>query len=69
MGKISSNLKDRYHAKASDEIKVRVGKGQKDIIKSHADRLYGGSVNKFINMAIMSQLERDRLVDNEATKE
>ena len=48
---------------------MRVGKGQKDIIKSHADRLDGGSVNKFINVAIMSQLERDRLVDNEATKE
>ena len=69
MGKTSSTVKDRYNAKAYDEIKVRVGKGEKDIIKSHADRLYGGSVNKFINMAIMSQLERDRLVDNEATKE
>lgn len=59
MSKTSSAVKDRYNAKAYDEIKVRVGKGQKDIIKAHADSLYDGSVNKFINTAIETQLERD----------
>ena len=69
MSKTSSAVKDRYNAKAYDEIKVRVGKGQKDIIKAHADRLYDGSVNKFINTAIDAQLEHDRLVSHEEITE
>ena len=69
MGKTSSTVKDRYNAKTYDEIKVRVGKGQKDIIKAHADRLYDGSVNKFINTAIEAQLEHDRLLGQETTTE
>ena len=59
MGKTSSTVKDRYNAKAYDEIKVRVSKGQKDEIKAHADRFDGGSVNSFINRAIKSQMARD----------
>ena len=61
MGKTSSTVKDRYNAKAYDEIKVRVSKGQKDEIKAHADRFDGGSVNSFINRAIKEQMERDAL--------
>ena len=59
MGKTSSTVKDRYNAKAYDEIKVRVGKGQKDIIKAHADSM-GESVNGFISRAIDNQMEQDR---------
>lgn len=59
MGKTSSTVKDRYNAKAYDEIKVRVDKGQKDIIKAHADRFDNGSVNGFINRAIRNQMEQD----------
>lgn len=59
MGKTSSVVKDRYNAKAYDEIKVRVGKGQKGEIKAHADRHDGGSVNAFINRAIAETMERD----------
>ena len=59
MSKTSSAVKDRYNAKAYDEIKVRVPKGQKDIIKAHADTFDGGSVNGFISRAIVSQMERD----------
>lgn len=59
MGKTSSVVKDRYNAKAYDEIKVRVGKGQKEEIKAHADRHDGGSVNAFINRAIAETMERD----------
>lgn len=58
MGKTSSAVKDRYNAKAYDEIKVRVPKGQKDEIKSHADQL-GESVNGFINRAISETMSRD----------
>ena len=59
MGKTSSAVKDRYNAKAYDEIKVRVPKGQKDSIKAHADRFDGGSVNGFICRAIASQIAAD----------
>ena len=59
MSKTSSAVKDRYNAKAYDEIKVRVPKGQKDSIKAHADRFDGGSVNGFICRAITSQMAAD----------
>jgi len=58
MGKTSSVVKDRYNAKAYDEIKVRVSKGQKDKIKAHADSM-GESVNAFIGRAIEAQMKRD----------
>lgn len=58
MGKTSSAVKDRYNAKAYDEIKVRVDKGKKDVIKNHAEA-QGESVNGFINRAIEETMERD----------
>ena len=45
--------------KTYDEIKVRVSKGHKDIIKSHAAQKDGGSVNAFINRAIDEAMQRD----------
>lgn len=59
MGRTSSAVKDRYNAKAYDEIKLRVPKGQKDAIKAHADAYEGGSVNAFIQRAIKEAMERD----------
>ena len=44
MGRTSSMVKDRYNAKAYDEIKVRVDKGHKVEIQAHAASL-GESVN------------------------
>lgn len=58
MGKTSSAVKDRYNAKAYDEIKVRVSKGKKETIQSHAEA-HGQSVNGFINSAIDEKMERD----------
>lgn len=58
MGKTSSIVKDRYNAKAYDEIKVRVPKGNKDVIKAHAET-QGESVNAFVNRAIDETMERD----------
>lgn len=58
MGKTSSKVKDRYNAKAYDEIKVRVPKGEKDKIKSHAET-NGESVNGFIKRAIDETIQRD----------
>lgn len=39
-----------------DEIKVRVPKGAKACIKVHADEHDGGSVNGFINRAIIETM-------------
>lgn len=58
MGKTSSAVKDRYNAKAYDEIKLRVEKGQKEAIKAHAEA-QEESVNGFINRAIAETIERD----------
>lgn len=59
MGKTSSAVKDRYNAKTYDEIKIRVPKGQKDLIQAHAEA-QGESTNGFINRAISETMERDR---------
>jgi len=56
--KTSSAVKDRYNAKAYDEIKVRVPKGTKDKIKAYADSK-GESVNGFINRAIEETITHD----------
>ncbi len=58
MGKTSSAVKDRYNAKAYDEIKIRVPKGQKDLIQAHAEA-QGESTNGFINRAISETMGRD----------
>lgn len=58
MGRTSSTVKDRYNAKAYDEIKVRVGKGQKETIQAHAEA-HSESVNGFIGRAILEAMERD----------
>ena len=58
MGKTSSTVKDRWNAKAYDEIKVRVSKGQKNVVQTHA-AARGESVNGFIGRAIQNQIERD----------
>ncbi len=51
---VSKYMKENY-----DEIKVRVDKGRKNIIKAHADSR-SESVNGFINRAIVETMERDK---------
>ncbi len=58
MGKTSSKVKDRYNAKAYDEIKVRVFKGDKEKVKAHAEN-QGESLNGFIKRAIDETMKRD----------
>ncbi len=48
MGKTSSKVKDRYNAKAYDEMKVRVPKGRKADIEAYAKE-HGESVNGLVN--------------------
>ena len=59
MSKTSSAVKNRYNAKAYDRITIVVKKGQKELIKTHAEKYDGGSVNAFIQRAITETMERD----------
>ena len=59
MGRTSSAVKDRYNAKAYDEMKVRVVKGNKERIQAHAEA-QGESLNAFINRAITETINKRR---------
>ena len=64
MGKTSAAVKNRYNEKAYDRINLTVPKGEKDMIKAHADKYDGGSVNGFIQRAIRETMERDSKKDS-----
>ena len=49
---------NRYVKNHYDEIKVRVDKGQKEIIQAHAEGR-GESTNEFIKRAIKETIERE----------
>jgi len=51
--------KNKFQAEKYDRIATQVKKGQKDIIKAHADA-NGESLNGFINRAIVEAMERDK---------
>lgn len=59
MGKASTKAQNKYITKVYDRINLTVPKGQKDIIKDHAESM-GESVNAFINRAINTTMEKDR---------
>lgn len=59
MGKTSAKVKNRYNEKAYDRISLVVPKGQKEIIKAHAES-QGESVNGFIQKAIQTAMEKDK---------
>lgn len=58
MGKTSASVKNRYNEKAYDRISLIVPKGQKEVLKAHAESK-GESLNNFIKRAIKEQIERD----------
>lgn len=49
---------NRYIAKSYDRVNLTLPKGQKDIIRAHAESR-GESVNAFIQRAIAEAMERD----------
>ena len=49
----------KYNAANYDRVELRLKKGQKDIIKAHADSR-GESLNNFVNRAITETMERDK---------
>lgn len=55
MGKTSSKVKDRYNAKAYDEIKIRVPKGQKSTVQAAAEQ-EGESINGYTNKALLARM-------------
>lgn len=59
MAKTSAKVKNRYNDKAYDRINLTVPKGQKDIIKAHAES-QGESVNGFIQRAINTTMKNDK---------
>lgn len=48
----------KYMHESVDEMKIRVPKGQKSIIKAHAESV-GESLNQFVIRAINEQITRD----------
>lgn len=55
ISKARHRANEKYNAKAYDEIKVRVPKGQKEVIQEAAGAI-NESVNAFINKAIMNRV-------------
>lgn len=55
MGKTSTASKNKYNEKAYDQLRVVVKKGQKDVIKAHAESL-GLSLNAYINKLISEDM-------------
>ena len=50
---------EKYLKETVEDIRIRVPKGQKAVIKAHADRQQE-SMNQFIIRAINETMERDR---------
>ena len=48
----------KYNAANYDRVELRVEKGQKDVIKAHAEAR-GETLNGFVNRAIAETIERD----------
>lgn len=55
MSKTSSAVKNRYNAKAYDQIPIRVPKGRKQTVETHAKNK-GKSVNGLINALLRADM-------------
>lgn len=64
MGKTSNASKDKYNAKAYDDIRLRVPKGEKERIQAFAEAR-GESLNGFINRLIVEAMGADKTGDDE----
>ena len=59
MAKTRSEINNAYAKKAYDDIRLQVPKGQKAIIKAHADE-NGETLGGFIKRAINETMQRDK---------
>ena len=58
--KTSSAVKNRYNAKAYDQLPIRVPKGQKATIQANADAV-GESLNGYVTKAIDERIARQNV--------
>ena len=63
MGKTSNASKDKYNAKAYDDIRLRVPKGQKEKIQAFAEA-NGETVNGFINRLIAEAMGEHKTAED-----
>ena len=63
MGKTSNAVKDRYNAKAYDDIRLRVPKGEKEKIQAFAES-QGETINGFINRLITEAMGVEKTADS-----
>lgn len=59
MGTARTKANNKWNSKAYDRINLTIKKGQKEILKEHANTFDNGSVNGFINRAITETIQRD----------
>ncbi len=57
MGKTSTASKNKYNAKAYDQLRIVVKKGEKERIKAHAEG-QGLSLNGYINKLIKDDMQK-----------
>ena len=55
VGKTSSKVKDRYNAKVYDEMKIRVPKGQKELVEAYA-KSKGETINGLVNALLRAEM-------------
>ena len=67
MSKTSSEVKNRYNAKAYDRITIVVPKGEKTIIEKHAKSIYP-STNSYIYQLIKNDMKGTSTDGNERTE-
>jgi predicted HicB family RNase H-like nuclease len=58
ISKAQQKAVNKYVRENYDRVNVNMPKGQKDVIKSHAESR-GESLNAFINRAILETMERE----------
>ena len=58
VSKAQQKAVNKYIAEKLDRVNLTMPKGQKEIVKAHADT-HGESLNAFINRAIREAMERD----------
>ena len=64
MAKTRSEINNAYAKKAYDDIRLQVPKGEKAIIKAHADN-NGETLGGYIKKAIKQRMERESTEDAE----
>lgn len=68
MGKTSSAVKNRYNAKAYDQLPIRIPKGQKATVEAAA-REAGESVNQYTQGALLARMGLSEWPEMETTEE